>query len=56
MQQRNDRQQKLSRRLFIHCLKGDSFNGNAFAAQALATGSAYAVIDEPEFAPANDPR
>lgn len=41
--------------LFI-ALKGDSFNGNAFAAQALATGSAYAVIDEPQFAPANDPR
>lgn len=30
-------------------LKGPSFNGNAFAAQALAAGAAYAVIDEPEY-------
>lgn len=27
-------------------LKGDNFNGNAFAAQALADGAAYAVVDE----------
>ena len=27
-------------------LKGDSFNGNAFAAQALEKGCAYAVVDE----------
>lgn len=31
-------------------LKGDNFNGNAFAAQALADGAAYAVIDEAEYA------
>ena len=30
-------------------LKGDNFNGNVFARQALATGAAYAVIDEKEF-------
>lgn len=35
--------------LFI-ALKGESFNGNAFAAQALKSGSAYAVIDEPQYA------
>ncbi len=29
-------------------LKGDRFNGNAFAQQALESGAAYAVIDEPE--------
>lgn len=28
-------------------LKGDRFNGNHFAVQALETGAAYAIIDEP---------
>lgn len=31
-------------------LKGPSFNGNLFAAQALADGAAYAVVDEQEYA------
>jgi len=31
-------------------LKGASFNGNAFAAEALSKGAAYAVIDEEQFA------
>ncbi|MFN8283660.1 MAG: UDP-N-acetylmuramoyl-tripeptide--D-alanyl-D-alanine ligase [Chitinophagales bacterium] len=31
-------------------LKGDSFNGNAFAQKALETGAAYAIIDEKEYA------
>ena len=39
--------------LFI-ALKGDTFNGNAFAAKALETGSAYAVVDEAAYAPAGD--
>ncbi len=30
-------------------LKGDNFNGNKFAAEALAKGAAFAVVDEPEF-------
>lgn len=30
-------------------LKGDRFNGNAFARQAIHEGAAYAVIDEKEF-------
>ena len=30
-------------------LKGDNFNGNAFAKQAIEAGAAYAVIDEKEF-------
>ncbi len=30
-------------------LKGENFNGNRFAANALASGAAYAVIDEPEY-------
>lgn len=35
--------------MFI-ALKGDTFNGNAFAAQALKQGCRYAVIDESEYA------
>ncbi len=31
-------------------LKGPSFNGNSFAAQALESGAAYAIIDETAFA------
>lgn len=37
-------------------LKGNTFNGNAFAAQALAAGSAYAVVDEAACIPAEDTR
>lgn len=40
--------------LFI-ALKGDTFNGNAFAAKALESGSAYAVVDEAAYAPADNP-
>lgn len=35
--------------MFI-ALKGETFNGNAFAVQALKQGCRYAVIDEPEYA------
>ena len=31
-------------------LRGDKFNGNVFAEEALSKGASYAVIDEPEFA------
>ena len=37
-------------------LKGDSFNGNAFAGQALEKGCAYAVIDEASYAVEGDSR
>ena len=37
-------------------LKGDSFNGNVFATQALEKGSAYVIIDEPEHAVEGDSR
>ena len=40
--------------LFI-ALKGDNFNGNAFATKALESGSNYAIVDEVEYAPAGDP-
>ena len=39
--------------LFV-ALKGDNFNGNAFAAKALEAGSRYAVVDEPEYAKDGD--
>ncbi len=41
--------------LFI-ALKGDSFNGNAFAEKALNSGCAYAFVDEPEYALKGDCR
>lgn len=41
--------------LFI-ALKGESFNGNAFAEQALNFGCAYAIIDEAQYAPDSDKR
>ncbi|MBO4332394.1 MAG: UDP-N-acetylmuramoyl-tripeptide--D-alanyl-D-alanine ligase [Paludibacteraceae bacterium] len=31
-------------------LKGTSFNGNAFASNALAAGSKFAIVDEPQYA------
>lgn len=39
--------------LFI-ALKGENFNGNAFAAKALEQGCTYAVVDEAEYVPAGD--
>lgn len=41
--------------LFL-ALKGASFNGNKFAAAALDSGSAYAIIDEPEYLVPGDSR
>lgn len=37
-------------------LKGDSFNGNLFAAKALAAGSAVAVVDDASVMPEGDTR
>ncbi len=37
-------------------LKGETFDGNAFAAQALEDGCAYAVIDEKEYVRPDDDR
>lgn len=37
-------------------LKGESFNGNAFAEKALEQGCAYAIIDEKKFAKPGDNR
>ena len=41
--------------LFIS-LKGETFNGNAFAAKALEAGCKYAVIDEAAYLPEGDAR
>ena len=37
-------------------LKGESFDGNAYAKQALDSGCSYAVVDEPDFADPIDKR
>ena len=37
-------------------LKGESFDGNKFAASALEKGCAYAIVDEKEYAPEGDDR
>ena len=44
-----------SRSLFV-ALKGDTFDGNRFAARALDAGCAYAVVDDSSVIPAGDPR
>ena len=41
--------------LFI-ALKGESFNGNAFAGKALEDGCAFAIIDEAQYAIEGDRR
>lgn len=41
--------------MFI-ALKGETFNGNAFAHQALEKGCRYAVVDEKEYAADGNPR
>lgn len=41
---------KIESGCIFFALKGDNFNGNEFAAQALESGAAYAVVDEQEHA------
>jgi len=40
---------KLTENCIFVAIKGDSFNGNAFAKQALENGAAYAIIDDKKF-------
>lgn len=47
---------KCPQEALFFALKGDSFNGNAFAAQALEQGCAYAIVDEAEYAVGGDER
>lgn len=44
---------KLQEGDLFFALKGDNFNGNKFAKNALADGASYAVIDDPSFAKDN---
>lgn len=39
---------KITQGCIYFALKGDSFDGNIFAAQSLTSGAAYAVIDDPQ--------
>ncbi|MEP7265536.1 MAG: UDP-N-acetylmuramoyl-tripeptide--D-alanyl-D-alanine ligase [Bacteroidota bacterium] len=41
---------KLSNGCLFFALKGDNFNGNKFADQALKEGAAYVIVDEKEYA------
>lgn len=41
---------KISKSCLFFALKGDHFNGNEFAQQAIQSGAAYAIIDNPEYA------
>lgn len=41
---------KIDHGCIFFALKGENFNGNTFAANAIEKGAAYAVADEPEFA------
>jgi UDP-N-acetylmuramoyl-tripeptide--D-alanyl-D-alanine ligase len=41
---------KISKDCIFFALKGANFNGNAFAAEALEKGAAYAVVDEAQYA------
>jgi UDP-N-acetylmuramoyl-tripeptide--D-alanyl-D-alanine ligase len=40
---------KVTEGCLFFALKGDNFDGNKFAASALADGAAYAVVDDPAF-------
>ena len=40
---------KITPNCIFFALKGDNFNGNTYAKQALEKGAAYAIIDEKEF-------
>ena len=41
---------KITQNSIFFALKGPNFNGNAFAAEALEKGAAYAIVEEPEYA------
>ena len=41
---------KISPNCIFFALKGDNFNGNSYAGQALVKGASYTIVDEVEFA------
>ncbi len=44
---------KISKDCIFFALKGDNFNGNTYAAEALRKGAAYAVVDDSQYAISN---
>ena len=40
---------KIRKGSLFFALKGDNFNGNEFAAEAIKSGASYAVIDEEKY-------
>ncbi len=44
---------KIEDNCLFFALKGDNFNGNAYAAEALKKGASYAVVDEKKYATAD---
>jgi UDP-N-acetylmuramoyl-tripeptide--D-alanyl-D-alanine ligase len=44
---------KITKDCLFFALKGDNFNGNSYAKQALEKGAAYAIVDEKEYATEN---
>ncbi|TAF45463.1 MAG: UDP-N-acetylmuramoyl-tripeptide--D-alanyl-D-alanine ligase [Sphingobacteriales bacterium] len=41
---------KITKGAIFFALKGDNFNGNSFASQALSEGASFAIIDEAQYA------
>lgn len=41
---------KISRKCLFFALKGDHFDGNKFALQAISEGASFAIVDNPEYA------
>ena len=39
---------KITSNCLFFALKGDNFDGNAYAATALAAGAAFCIIDDPQ--------
>lgn len=47
---------KIKKDDLFFALKGDRFDGNKYASQALEKGAAYAIIDDPQYANSKDER
>ncbi|MGB2435038.1 MAG: Mur ligase domain-containing protein, partial [Flavobacteriaceae bacterium] len=45
---------KLTQDCFFVALKGENFDGNQFALEAIEKGAKYALVDRPEIAKKND--
>lgn len=45
---------KIKKRALFFCLKGDNFNGNKFAEEALKKGASFVIVDDLEYFKEND--